>query len=71
MIGNDILRDLFRLFLEKEAKNWINESKINNKAMHEEAISIYLNLFESMNLVDRGFSSGDSESDGSREDSVG
>ena len=62
MIANEVLRDLFRLFLEKEAKNWINESKITDKGAHEEAISVYLNLFESMNLVDRGYSSDSSES---------
>jgi hypothetical protein len=53
------------MFLEKEAKNWIAESKINDKALHEEAISIYLNLFESMNLVDRGYDSDSSQSEDS------
>ena len=62
MIANEVLRDLFRVFLEKEAKNWINESRITDKPAHEEAISVYLNLFESMNLVERGYSSDSDES---------
>ena len=57
MIANEILRDLFRIFLEKEAVNWINQSRISDKHLHEEAISVYLNLFESMNLVDRRYDS--------------
>ena len=70
MIAHESLRDLFRMFLEKEAKNWISQSKITDKALHEEAISIYLNLFESMNLVDRGYDSDSSQSeDSDRQDS--
>ena len=69
IIGNEILRDLFRMFLEREAKNWISESRVNDKTLHEEAISIYLNLFESMHLEEKGYSSDSSPSEEDKPDS--
>jgi hypothetical protein len=34
IISTETLRDLFRMFLEKEAKNWISESRVNDKTLH-------------------------------------
>lgn len=69
IISNEALRDLFKMFLEKEAKRWISESRVNDKTLHEEAIAIYLNLFECMALEERGFSSESSLEEDDRSDS--
>jgi hypothetical protein len=42
---------------------------VTDKTLHEEAISIYLNLFESMHLVEKGYSSDSSPSEDDRMDS--
>lgn len=50
IISNETLRDIFRNFLETEARNWISESRVNDKNLHYEAINIYLNLFNKLPL---------------------
>jgi hypothetical protein len=46
IIANPKLRELFRYFLQNEAAQWINESRVTDKTFHQEAIHVYLNLFQ-------------------------
>lgn len=46
IIAHEVLRDLFKVFLETSAKNWIKRSKVNDKELHYDAIPIYLHLYE-------------------------
>jgi len=46
IIYNKTLGSLFRLFLTEEAKQWINFSRVSDKALHEEAIGIFLRLYD-------------------------
>lgn len=45
IICNPTLSEIFRHFLQTQASNWINDSRVNDKKLHYEAIEVYLQLF--------------------------
>ena len=49
IIDDQALRYYFRDFLTESAPEWIQHSKLKNKEIHEEAISVYLRLCDERN----------------------
>jgi hypothetical protein len=52
IISSNICKEHFKVFLEGHARNWIENSKMEYKDVHLEAIDIYMKLYEKMAFLE-------------------
>lgn len=57
LISSYKMAPYFRQFLQSHAEEWINGSKVSDKGMHLEAVSIYLSLISKYDYAEDANSS--------------